>query len=97
MRGVEVSDETLALDVIEAVGHEGDYLATEHTLEHFREIWYPQLFERQTYGSWQERGATTLAERAAARVDRILDEHRAEPLPEDATRRLAEIVERAGA
>ena len=97
MRGVEVSDETLALDVIHATGHEGSYLESEHTLKHFRDIWYPDLFERDTYGGWQARGAMTLAERASERVEQILHEHRPEELPNDVKRRLSEIVARAGA
>jgi len=51
MRGVEVSEDTLALDIIKEAGPDGDYLATEHTRNHFRDIWYPNLFERETYSA----------------------------------------------
>jgi trimethylamine--corrinoid protein Co-methyltransferase len=95
MRGVEVSDETLALDVIKEVGPDGGYLDTKHTLEHFRDIWYPDLFERDTYDVWKSKGGTTLAARAADRVEKILQEYQPEPLPEDVERRLMDIVGRA--
>jgi trimethylamine--corrinoid protein Co-methyltransferase len=37
LKAVEVSDETLALDAIARVGPGGNFLADEHTLEHFME------------------------------------------------------------
>jgi len=95
MRGVEVSDETLALDVIAQAGPEGQYLNKDHTRRHYREIWYPALFERETYNTWQNRGGKTLAERAAERVNDLLPQHRPEPLPDDVRRQLRRIVQRA--
>jgi len=47
-RGVQVNDETMAIDEIDAVGiGEGrSYLDTDHTFEHFREaLWMPQLLD----------------------------------------------------
>jgi len=42
LRGLPVSDETLALNVIGAVGPGGAFLTQGHTLRHFREVWYSQ-------------------------------------------------------
>ncbi|MFC2046601.1 trimethylamine methyltransferase family protein, partial [Chloroflexota bacterium] len=64
-RGVVVDDETLALDVIEELGPTGDYLTHKHTLRHFREPFYSKLADKGTYSQWQERGATTMEQRAA--------------------------------
>lgn len=36
MKGIEVSQETLALDLIDRIGPGGNYLAEEHTVRHFR-------------------------------------------------------------
>ena len=94
LQGVEVSEETLALEVIKKAGHEGSYLGAERTRKHFREEWYPQLFERDTYIAWEAKGSKTLAQRAAARVEKILKEHNPEPLPEDIRAQLREIVKR---
>ena len=35
-----------------------------HTMRHFRELYYPSLFERATYEAWREKDGGTLAERA---------------------------------
>jgi len=97
VRGVEINDETLALDLIDEVGPDGQFLDSDHTLKHFRERWYPKLFDRDNYDGWMAKGSKSLGERAAARVASILSEHRPEPLPDDVTRAVHAVVERAEA
>lgn len=43
MDGFEINTENLALDLIHKIGPGGSYVETQHTLEHFREVWYPKL------------------------------------------------------
>ena len=94
VRGVEINDETLALDLIDEVGPDGQFLDTEHTLNHFRERWYPKLFDRNNYDGWLAKGGKTLGERAAERVASILAEHKPEPLLDDVAQAVHAIVER---
>jgi len=93
----EVNDETLAMDVIAELGPEGDFLNTPHTLKHYRERWYPDLFERATYEGWLSKGGKSLAERAKEKIDSVLAEHKPEPLPVKTREKLREIVLRAKA
>jgi len=96
MGGVEINEETLALDVIDEVGPHGHYLDHEHTMKHYREEWYPELFDaHDEYEDWVAEGSRTMGERAAERVDEILAEHQPEPLPPDVQKRLDEVVRRA--
>jgi len=95
MAPVEINDETLALDLIDEIGPDGQFLDTEHTMAHFREKWYPGVFERGNYDQWQAAGGKSLGERAAERVEEILAEHKPEPLPDDAVRAIRAIVRRA--
>lgn len=97
LKPIEVSDETLALDLIAQVGAHGQYLKTGHTRKHVRDSWYPNLFERGTFTDWVQKGSQTLVERAAARVQKILAEHQVEPLSAGVQTRLSEIVKRAEA
>jgi trimethylamine--corrinoid protein Co-methyltransferase len=97
LKGIEVSEETLALDLIERVGPEGQYLITRHTHKHFAEYWYPDLIERANYQDWAKQGSNTLAERAAERVRKILETHQPEPLPDDVNSRIQEIVQQRAA
>jgi trimethylamine--corrinoid protein Co-methyltransferase len=95
VRGVEITDETLALDLIDEVGPDGHFIDSDHTYEHFRERWYPNLFDRDNYEGWLAQGGQTLAERAATRVEDILANHRPEPLPDDVAGQVHSIVQRA--
>jgi trimethylamine--corrinoid protein Co-methyltransferase len=97
LKGVQVTEETLALDVMALAGPEGQYLNKDHTRRHFREIWVPKLFERNDYKTWQKEGGKTLGERAAEQVEEILKGHQPPPLPETLQVQLRAIVERAKA
>jgi trimethylamine--corrinoid protein Co-methyltransferase len=94
MTGLDVSDEALALDVIDQVGPHGDFIGTSHTRRHFKEDWYPKLFDRSNYDNWSAGGAKTLRQRARERVHEILESHKPEPLPADVQARIDEIVSR---
>jgi len=95
MEGVEINEETLALDVIDKVGPGGNFLAEDHTYRHFREHWLPELIDRGNYKSWVEKGKKTLGQRANEKVREILETHIPEPLPEEIREELARIIERA--
>jgi trimethylamine--corrinoid protein Co-methyltransferase len=97
VRGVEISDETLALDLIDEIGPDGQFLQSDHTYKHFRERWYPTLFDRNNYDGWANKGAKTLGERAAEQVEAILSRHQPEPLPQDVVKAVHAVVERAEA
>jgi len=82
VRGIEVNDETLALDVIDRVGPGGHYLMDEHTLRHMRtEHYYPSaVFDRKGREMWEQAGASDAWARAKEIARRILKEHGPEPL-----------------
>ncbi|MCP4423690.1 MAG: trimethylamine methyltransferase [Chloroflexi bacterium] len=83
MRGVPVTPETQALDVIDEIGPGGHYLEHDHTYYRFKEeIWRPQLIDRQNWEDWNASGAKRHGQRVRERVIEILEEER-EPLMED--------------
>ncbi len=72
-RGFEVNDDTLAFDLIRELGPGGGFLATEHTVRHFRrELWEPRVFSREMLSSWQRHGAKTDTDRAREVVHDLL-------------------------
>lgn len=95
LKAIDINEETLALDVIGEVGMSNDYLSHPHTFKHFRQHWYPKLFERGTYEGWVSSGGKNLAERAADKVEDILAQHQPERLPKDIQKALKEFVQRA--
>ncbi|OIO92199.1 MAG: hypothetical protein AUK03_10005 [Anaerolineae bacterium CG2_30_64_16] len=92
MQGLVIDEETLALDVIDQVGPDGDFLATDHTRKHYREDWYPRLLDRQNYENWMAAGGKTLRQRARERVEKLLTTHQPEPLPADVQAQIDAIV-----
>jgi trimethylamine--corrinoid protein Co-methyltransferase len=82
MGGVPVSDETLALDVIDRVGPGSHYLEEDHTLRHFKDVWYSDLFDRTVYQTWQAQGEKRFADRLREKTKKMM-EHESTPLPDD--------------
>jgi trimethylamine--corrinoid protein Co-methyltransferase len=75
-RGIEVNDETLALDLIRKVNFKGHYLAEPHTVQLFRQEHYiPNLLPREPYDAWVKAGSHSALDTARARARRILAEH----------------------
>jgi len=90
--GIEVNDGTLALDLIAELGPEGDYLSSEHTVNHYRETWYPRLFNRNHFDGWLAEDGQTLGERTQKRVEEILKNHTPEPLEQKIRQEIEEIL-----
>jgi trimethylamine--corrinoid protein Co-methyltransferase len=78
---IQIEPETLALDVIERVGPGGHFMGTDHTLKHFREIWYNDLIDRQQYGNWVAEGELTMGERLNRKVQEIIEGHTCRAMP----------------
>jgi len=96
VRGVEVSDETLAVDVIKEVGPEGNFLGHKHTLRHIRdELHIPSIFDRNPEAAWAKAGSKPIHQVAKEKAQKILKEHHAQPLPRDVQARVSEIVRQA--
>ena len=80
-QGIEVTDETLAVDVIREAGRQGHFLTHPHSLKHLRTTqWRPRLFSRQGYEKWVAGGSTSLLDRARRRLAEIREEHTPQPL-----------------
>lgn len=95
-RGIEVNDETLALDAIREVGLSGDFLNHSHTLEHYRNVLSrAQLATRCHRTKWETKGARSFEESVEQRLHAILA---AEPVPYLDDRQEAELerIEKAG-
>jgi trimethylamine--corrinoid protein Co-methyltransferase len=98
LSSVQVTPETLAVDVIEQVGPGGHYLTQEHTRTHFRsETWLPTLMDRQMRRAWEAAGSQTMANRVRTKVIDILEHHKPLPIADKAEARLREIVAQAEA
>ncbi len=96
-QGLEVNDDTLAVDVIHKVGPGGIFLGEKHTLEHFRERWMSRLSDVSSFETWQKKGSKSVDKVAKEKVKEILATHKPEPIPEDVEREISQILKRAEA
>lgn len=95
LRGVPVNDEMIGLDVIDAVGPGGHYLEQGHTLQHFRDNWFPKLMHRGSRAAWDEAGQQTLGMRAAKRARELLESHTPKPVEDKVSKALEKIIQKA--
>jgi len=83
-RGLDVSDETLAVDVTRQVGIGGDFLSADHTMAHFRdELFEPGISVRTRRGPWEAAGSRPLEQVAEDRADELIAADRAAYLTDD--------------
>jgi trimethylamine--corrinoid protein Co-methyltransferase len=81
LAGIPVTDEDLALPVIEDVGPGGHFLDQDHTLAHMRERWSGRFFARDTWEEWEALGQPEPKDRARDRAVELIASH--EPIPLD--------------
>lgn len=83
LRPFVVEAETVAREVIAAVGPGGNFIDQKHTFDHFRrELYRPKLFTRQHTTAWLKEGGKDTAQRIQEEIRRIEATHRPAPLAE---------------
>ncbi|MBN1314304.1 MAG: trimethylamine methyltransferase family protein, partial [Anaerolineales bacterium] len=92
VRGIEVTNETLARQVIESTGPGGQYLDKRHTVEWFRkELWMPTLLTRENLSTWQANGSKDMACRLNEKTRKIIENHKPKPLSSHQAKALQQI------
>jgi len=93
IEGIDVNEETLAIDLIKDVGPLGEFLTTNHTLERCRtEHFSPQVVVRKSYDVWNKKGRDEMLGLAREKARRILAEHEPEPLEPAVEQELKEYI-----
>jgi trimethylamine--corrinoid protein Co-methyltransferase len=91
--GIEVSDDTWALDAIADVGPGGQFLGHRHTLEHLRRnMWTPYVADHEGYDIWESGGSKDYATRAQERARAVATSHKPEPVDAALDARLRELA-----
>ncbi len=91
MQGIEVNDETLAIDSIAAVGPGGHYLGQKHTRKHMRELFMPQFMDRRPYSEWETK-KDDARDWAVSKARKTLKEHQPDPLDENISKEMDRII-----
>jgi len=82
LEGVEVSDETLAIDIINEVGPiPGTFLTEEHTRKWWKKSQFtPKSADTLNYQEWMEEDKKDCIEYAKERMEEIIETYKPEPL-----------------
>jgi trimethylamine---corrinoid protein Co-methyltransferase len=78
VRGLDITDEALSLDVIRhaCIGGPGHFLGSEQTLSLMENAYvYPAIGDRTSPKEWEELGSTNVVQKAIARTAEILETH----------------------
>jgi trimethylamine--corrinoid protein Co-methyltransferase len=96
VRGVDDSDQPLALDVMREVGHKGNFLATKHTVRHYKtEDYVPSpVIDRDYRQAWFDKGALDVNARARRRVEELIAAYEPLSLDESVIRELEAVAAR---
>jgi len=93
LQGIDVSDASLGIDVIEKVGPGGHFLNQLHTLSNFqKEHFIPKLCDRDSHESWIAGGRAGMLDNAGRIVREILSGHQPKPLDPEAEKDLLAVV-----
>lgn len=96
IRGIEVNDELMAVDLIKEIGIGGNFLSQKHTLKHLvDEQVQADMIDRRMRGGWEEKGAKDLHQASVERAKKILETHRPKPLEDGLAEELVAIAKSA--
>ena len=91
-KGIDVTDESLALDILKEVGPGGEFLSHDHTFDHFRDWFQPTIIDRSNFETWTNAGGKTYQDRLEPEIDRLLEAHQPEPLDETLIQEMKKII-----
>ena len=88
LMGLDISEESLAMESIRTVEPGGHHLGTDHTMRHFTTAFYrSEMFDYNSFDQWAEEGSKDAPTRASSRVKGLLASYEApdlDPAVEDA-------------
>lgn len=95
-KGVSVTENTLAENVIDECSKRHNFLDSEHTLENFREEYcMPELYIRTGREAWKASGKGDMIDRATNKIKRILEKHEQKKLPQEAIKAINKTIKDA--
>jgi len=93
--GMEVSVDTLAVDVIKNVGHDGHYLGQSHTIERCRtEFWLPKIGDRSGMEAWWGGDQLDAADRSRERWESLLNSYTQPELDQTTQKQLQKYLDK---
>ncbi len=97
LRGIQVDEGSLAIDLIDKVGHMGSFLAEPHTMDNLRkgEVRISSLWDKRSSEKAAKEGFKPIQDTAKDHVWELLQEHKPEPLDRDVESGIEQIIKEA--
>lgn len=95
VKGIEINEDTLAEDAINEVGPGGEFITSDHTIEHIRDFHTPDLMLPITYDQRNKSDKRGMEGRVKDRIEEILLSGIKHPLPGETIARLDKIMDMA--
>ena len=95
--GIDGRQTPIALDIMQELGHKGNYLSHPHTKKWFREEMYipSEVIDRDTVEAWEKKGSKSTWDRAQNRVDELLSKYQPSPMSSEVKKELRDITTKA--
>lgn len=96
IEGFDITDDRIALDLIDKMGATDSYLGTTHT----RTLWKEEdlkteVFDKTSYNVWLEEGKKSILDNARERMEEMLSTYKPKPLTGDQDKEIDKILKKA--
>lgn len=83
MQGFKCEKEHTAVDIYDEVKPLGNFLTTQHTMQHFKtELWHSPVIFKKSYANWIENGKKdSMENRVKKRIEKLLKQHKSPEAP----------------
>jgi trimethylamine--corrinoid protein Co-methyltransferase len=95
--GIDGRQTPIALEIMQELGHKGNFLSHPHTKKWFREELYipSDVIDRDTLEAWEKKGAKSTWDRAQDRVNSLLTQYQPSPISEEVKKELRDLTTKA--
>ena len=84
LKGVRVTDESLAVDIINKVGPAGAFLGQKHTVKYMKtDQSRAKIFDRKMRSTWEANGSVSINDKVNKIAQEIINEHQPMPIEKD--------------
>jgi trimethylamine--corrinoid protein Co-methyltransferase len=94
LEGINVSNDSIAKNVIQEVGQHKDYMTHPHTLKYIRSNEHAayKVSNRNIFDSWNKSGKLSIIENASSLAKEIIKEYKPKQLSREKQEKLKEII-----
>ena len=94
-QGIDVSEDSLAVDIIDKIGIAGEYFSDDHTLMNFRNLWLPKIWDHKNPDTFEIEQQSDMLDAAGQKIQQIWSRDDLYKIDDDRAKAIDEVVARA--